>query len=88
MRTFVPMNKKPVSVIYRTDEDGRVRPMSIIVDEAYYPIDALLATDRAKFIQRGLHGTRYKIRIASTEYYLWCEPDGSRERWMLEKIQP
>lgn len=74
--------KHYVEVLSRTDEDGRITPVSIIwQDGRTFEIDRILDVRRAASLKVGGTGTRYLVRIGRSTTYLFHEDP----RWFVEE---
>jgi hypothetical protein len=70
-----------VEVITLFDIDGNFIPLSIVWrDGRRFEIDKILYKRKAASLKAGGVGMRYKIRIKSTELYLFYE----KPKWFLE----
>jgi len=79
-------HKHYVEVLSRTDEDGRITPVSIKWDDGRtFEIDRVLDVRQAASLKVGGTGVRYLIRIGHTTTYLFHEDP----RWFVEsKVRP
>jgi len=74
--------KHYVEVLARTDEDGRVTPVSITwQDGRTFEIARIRDVRRAASLKVGGTGTRYLIRIGQATTYLFHE----NPRWFVEE---
>lgn len=74
-------HKMYIEVITLFDIDGNLIPLSIIWhDGRRFEIDKILDKRKAASLKAGGIGMRYKIRIRSTELYLFYE----EPKWFLE----
>lgn len=86
MRDTTDREKRYVKVISKTDEEGRVTPLSIIWEDGRtFAIDRVLDRRRASSLKTGGTGIRYTIRVGGSETYLYHE----NPRWFVEaKVSP
>lgn len=81
MQKIVGRQKKYVSVISSTDEDGTVRPLKIVWDDGItYDIDKILDRRQACSLKTGGTGMRYTIEVSGLATYLFYEGP----RWFVE----
>lgn len=74
--------KHYVEVLARTDEDGRITPVSITWEDGRtFEIDRVLDRRQAASLKVGGTGTRYLIRIGHATTYLFHEDP----RWFVEE---
>ena len=77
--------KHYVEVLSRTDEDGRVSPVSITwSDGRVFEIDRVMDARQATSLKVGGMGVRYLVRIGARTTYLFFE----NPRWFVEEIVP
>lgn len=86
MRGVEGREKRYVSVVARTEEDGRVVPLSIVWEDGRtFAVDKVLDCQRAASRRVGGTGLRYTVRVRGTATYLWYEGP----RWFVEgKVRP
>jgi hypothetical protein len=86
VRDTTDREKRYVKVISKTDEEGRVTPLSIIWEDGRtFAIDRVLDRRRASSLKTGGTGIRYTIRVGGSETYLYHE----NPRWFVEaKVSP
>lgn len=74
--------KHYVEVISRTDEDGRVTPVSIVWEDGRtFPVERVLDARQAASLKVGGTGMRYLVQIGSRETFLFYEGP----RWFVEE---
>ena len=77
--------KRYVEVLARTDEDGRITPVSVIWEDGRtFAIDQVLDVRQAASLKVGGTGVRYLIRIGQATAYLFYEDP----RWFVEEKVP
>lgn len=86
MRGVVEREKRYVTVIARTDEEGRVTPLTVIWrDGVHYDIDKVLDVRQACSLKTGGTGMRYTVKVGGQPTYLFYEGP----RWFVEaKVVP
>ena len=74
--------KHYVQVLARTDEDGRITPVSIPWEDGRtFEIDRVLDARQAASLKVGGTGLRYLVRIGESVTYLFYE----NPRWFVEE---
>ena len=74
--------KHYVQVLARTDEDGRITPVSITWEDGRtFEIDRVLDMRQAASLKVGGTGVRYLVRIGQATTYLFHEDP----RWFVEE---
>ncbi len=77
--------KHYVEVVARTDEDGRVSPLSVTWEDGrVFEIDRIMDVRQAASLKVGGTGVRYLVRIGQRTTYLFFE----NPRWFVEEIIP
>lgn len=86
MRGIEGREKCYVSVVSRTEVDGRVVPLKIVWEDGRtFTVDKVLDCRQAVSRKVGGTGLRYTIRVHNESTYLWYE----RPRWFVEgKVRP
>ena len=86
MRGVVERQKRYVKVISKTDEDGRVTPLTVVWEDGVrYDVDRVLDVRQACSLKTGGCGVRYTVKVGGHPTYLFFEGP----RWFVEaKVVP
>ena len=74
------MIKKFVSVNVEINEEGKIKPLSLVFDDIRYEVDRVLDVRQAPNFNVGGIGIRYTIRVNGIKTMLWEE----QGRWYVE----
>lgn len=75
-------NRIYVKVRARTDEEGRITPLSFTIDGQTLPISRVLERREARETRAGGQGIRYLVRTGEHRIYLYLAED---RRWYVEE---
>ena len=81
--------KQYVEVTVSFADDGRMKPLSICLDDGQkYAIDRVTDVRQAAAMRCGGQGDRYTVRLLGQERYMFLEHDpdltSNRLRWFVE----